>query len=74
MQTEMMQLFDLAGKRALITGSGQGIGLALASGLGRAGAAVVLNGRHPDKLEQAVQDLRARGMTAETGARCGCTF
>jgi gluconate 5-dehydrogenase len=65
MQTEAMQLFNLAGKRALITGSGQGIGLALASGLGRAGATVVLNGRHPAKLEQAAHDVRARGIAVE---------
>ncbi len=33
-----LSLFDLSGRRALITGSSQGIGLALAAGLGRAGA------------------------------------
>lgn len=65
MQTEMMHLFDLTGKRALVTGSGQGIGLALASGLGRAGATIVLNGRQSDKLEHAAQDLRARGVAIE---------
>jgi len=46
-------LFDLTGKRALITGSSQGIGLALAKGLVAAGAAVVLNGRDAGKLAQA---------------------
>ncbi len=43
-------LFDLTGKRALITGSSQGIGLALAQGMAAAGAAVVLNGRDAAKL------------------------
>ena len=43
-------LFDLTGKRALITGSSQGIGLALAKGMAAAGAAVVLNGRDAAKL------------------------
>ena len=38
-------LFDLTGRRALVTGSSQGIGLALARGLADAGAEVVLNGR-----------------------------
>ena len=47
-----MDLFDLTGRRALITGSGQGIGLALATGLAQAGATVVLNGRNADKLER----------------------
>lgn len=46
-------LFDLTGRRALITGSSQGIGLALAQGLAAAGAEIVLNGRDPDKLAQA---------------------
>lgn len=47
-------LFDLTGRRALITGSSQGIGLALARGLAEAGAEVVLNGRDPARLAEAV--------------------
>lgn len=46
-------IFDLTGRRALITGSSQGIGLALARGLADAGAQVVLNGRDAAKLAQA---------------------
>lgn len=46
-------LFDLSGKTALITGSGQGIGLSIAQGLASAGARVVLNGRSPDRLSAA---------------------
>lgn len=48
-----MDRFDLTGRRALVTGSSQGIGLALAKGLAEAGAQVVLNGRDPAKLEAA---------------------
>jgi gluconate 5-dehydrogenase len=48
-----LALFDLTGKRALITGSSQGIGFALAQGLAAAGAQVVLNGRDLAKLEAA---------------------
>lgn len=46
-------IFDLSGKRALVTGSSQGIGFALAQGLAAAGATVVLNGRDAVKLAQA---------------------
>lgn len=45
--------FDLSGKRALVTGSSQGIGLALAQALAGAGAHVILNGRDAAKLERA---------------------
>ena len=56
-------MFDLSGKTALITGSSQGIGLALARGLAQAGAAVVLNGRNTTKLSDAANTLRAEGAT-----------
>lgn len=46
-------LFDLGGKRALVTGSSQGIGFALAQGLAAAGAEVVLNGRDAARVEAA---------------------
>jgi gluconate 5-dehydrogenase len=49
--------FSLAGKRALITGSSQGIGFALAKGLAAAGAAVVLNGRNQSKLDDAAAQI-----------------
>jgi gluconate 5-dehydrogenase len=53
-----LQLFDLTGRTALITGSSGGIGLALASGLLSAGARVILNGRRVDKLNLARQALK----------------
>ncbi|WP_227754229.1 SDR family oxidoreductase [Stagnihabitans tardus] len=52
-----MQLFDLKGRRALITGSSQGIGFALAQGLAAAGAQVVLNGRDRAKLADAAAKI-----------------
>ena len=55
-----MKLFDLTGKRALITGSSQGIGLAIAEGLAQAGAEIILNGRNREKLDGAVAGLRAK--------------
>lgn len=52
-----MQIFDLTGRRALVTGSSQGIGLALAKGLAEAGAAIVLNGRDEAKLAAAAAEI-----------------
>jgi len=56
-----VQLFDLTGKTALITGSSQGIGLTLAGGLSDAGASVVLNGRDTSKLSAAASLLSDSG-------------
>jgi gluconate 5-dehydrogenase len=57
----MSGLFDLTGKRALITGSGQGIGLALAKGLAEHGAEIILNGRTPERLADAEKQMTAIG-------------
>ena len=53
------ELLDLTGKRALITGSSQGIGFALARGLAEHGAEIVLNGRDAGKLDAAAAKLAA---------------
>ena len=52
-----MKLFDLTGKIALVTGSSQGIGFALAKGLAQAGAKIILNGRNKEKLANATKNL-----------------
>jgi gluconate 5-dehydrogenase len=57
-------LFELTGRTALVTGSGQGIGLSLASGLGTAGARIVLNGRSQEQLDRAVRTLANEGIEA----------
>ena len=61
-------LFDLTGRTALITGSSQGIGFALAKGLAEAGAAVVLNGRDKAKLSKAADELSRLGARVGTAA------
>jgi gluconate 5-dehydrogenase len=59
-------LFSLEGRRALITGSSQGIGLALAKGLAEHGAAVVLNGRDRSRIEAAAAMLSGAGHAVST--------
>ena len=58
-----MELFDLSGRVALVTGSSRGLGLAMAEGLARAGAAVVLNGADAGRLAGAAAKLRGAGHT-----------
>lgn len=58
-----LDIFSLKAKRALVTGSSQGIGLALAEGLARAGASIILNGRDLAKLASAKAGLEAKGLT-----------
>ena len=58
-----LERFSLDGQLALVTGSSQGIGLALAKGLGEAGATVILNGRDTEKLSAAASSLRDAGIT-----------
>lgn len=54
-------LFNIEGKRILITGSTSGIGNVLAEGLAQAGAFVILNGRTEKNVDQAVKSFMARG-------------
>ncbi|PPK42298.1 gluconate 5-dehydrogenase [Trinickia symbiotica] len=58
-----LEMFDLSGRRALVTGSSTGIGFALAKGLAGAGAEVVLNARNEARLAEAVGRLRKEGAT-----------
>ncbi|WP_214368116.1 SDR family NAD(P)-dependent oxidoreductase [Pseudonocardia sp. H11422] len=58
---------DLGGRTALVSGSAQGIGYAIATELARAGASVVLNGRDPARVDHAVELLRAELPEAEVG-------
>ncbi|HEV7975622.1 SDR family oxidoreductase [Amycolatopsis sp.] len=69
---------DLTGKTALVTGSTSGIGYAIAEGLARAGADVVLNGRDDQRIANAVKQLaeatgstKVRGIAADVGTAEG---
>lgn len=57
----MTSLFDLNGKRALITGATHGLGMAMANGLAQAGAELVINGSNPERMELALKEYRSEG-------------
>lgn len=66
----MQSLFNLSGRVVLVTGATHGLGLAMAEGLGQAGARVVINGHSSQqKLSAAVSHLRDQGIDA-----CGWLF
>ena len=63
-----LSLFDLNGRTALVTGSSRGLGRAIAEGMAKAGARLVVNGTDPARVETAVGELRAAGFAAEGAA------
>jgi len=62
---DIMNLFDLSDRVALITGGNGGIGFGMAEGLAAAGAAVLIGGRDEAKNEAAIRALRQAGAKAE---------
>jgi len=61
-----IKLFDLTGKTALITGSTHGLGMAMAEGLGKAGATIVVNGNSSQqKIDDAVAHYESLGISAK---------
>jgi NAD(P)-dependent dehydrogenase (short-subunit alcohol dehydrogenase family) len=58
-------LFDLAGRRALVTGASRGIGLAIAHALGKQGANVVITSRKADGINAAAEHLKADGVKVQ---------
>lgn len=60
-----LNLFDLTGKVALITGASHGLGQAMATGLGKAGATLIINGASSQKkLDKAVAEYKSMGLRA----------
>ena len=59
-------LFSLAGRRAVVTGGNAGIGRAMATALGRAGASLLLVARRNEQLQAAAAQLRDEGIAADT--------
>ncbi len=62
---------DLSGRSALVTGSTQGIGRAIATGLARAGARVVVNGRGEERVAEAVRTVRADSGSDDVSGAAG---
>ncbi|WP_421775274.1 gluconate 5-dehydrogenase [Gracilimonas sp.] len=59
----MSNLFDLSAKRAFVTGATHGLGMAMAKGLGDAGAELIINGTTPERMEKALEEYRSEGYT-----------
>ncbi len=64
MPSYLEQKFGLHGKVALVTGSSQGLGKAMARALAQSGADVIINGRDPAKLAPVVAEISAFGVKA----------
>lgn len=57
------RLFDMSGLVALVTGSGQGMGLGVAHALATQGAKVVINDLYTDRANEAVNLLKSEGLS-----------
>src|SRR5205085_5415207 len=78
---ELPMDLQLTNKKALVTGSTAGIGLAIASLLAEEGVSVVVNGRSRQRVEEAVERIRTQaknarvtGMSADLGTKEGVTL
>lgn len=61
----MIELFNLSGKNALITGGTHGLGMAMAEALAQAGALLVITGTTPSKMEEALNYYHSKGYNAK---------
>ncbi len=61
-----IKLFDLSGKTAMVTGATHGLGMAIAAGLAKAGAKIIVNDIFEDKLEIARSEYKQMGIDIST--------
>ena len=61
MAKNVMELFDLSGKTAIVTGGSRGIGKEMAEALGEAGARIVLCARRAEWLDETIEEFRNKG-------------
>ena len=61
----MIELFNLSGKNALITGGTHGLGMAMAEALAQAGAFLIITGTTPSKMEEALNYYHSKGYNAK---------
>lgn len=59
-----LQLFNLAGKTALVTGATHGLGMAMAKGLANAGARIIVNDLSKDRIDAAIEEYKKDGIDA----------
>lgn len=59
-----LSLFDLTGKRALVTGATHGLGMSIANGLASAGAEIIVNDIDKTKLDNAIKEYTSNGVKA----------
>jgi gluconate 5-dehydrogenase len=72
MAKNVIELFDLSGKIAIVTGGSRGIGKEMAEGLAEAGARIVLCARRAEWLDDTIEEFRSKGFTA-VGQTCDVT-
>ena len=61
-----LELFDLTGKTALVTGGTHGLGMAVATAVAEAGATLIINGHNKERLAKAKEEYAAKGITVAT--------
>ena len=63
---KLLDIFDLSGRIAIVTGARRGIGFAIAEGLASAGAVSVIADIHPETGDEAARLIRSKGLNAKS--------